>query len=309
MRHLFIVNPIAGGRDHTEEVRAKAEEVFKGREDQFEIYVTKGPMDAAGKIKAEAEKGDHIRVYACGGDGTFNECANGAALMKNVAVCPFPVGTGNDFCRMFGDEGELYRDLSAMVDGSETPMDLIKCGDRYSANICSVGIDARIGTNVHKYTKVVGGSGAYVVSAVVEMFKGIAKHLVVRSGDFVSDCKHTLVCICNGRFYGGGFNPVPDAMPNDGLMDVLVVDKVSLFTFAALIKKYSEGRADEFKKYVKHIRTDELEIEFDEENVVNIDGEAIFAKEVNMKLIPGAMNLIVPRGMHFFDKSAPSEKA
>ena len=71
MKHLFIVNPTAGGKDSTSEVRAKVEEAFSTREGQYEIYVTRAPLDATEKIKSEASTGEHIRAYACGGDGTF----------------------------------------------------------------------------------------------------------------------------------------------------------------------------------------------------------------------------------------------
>ena len=102
MKHLFIVNPTAGGKDRTEEVRAKVEDVFGNLDANYEIYVTKCAMDAPGKIRQDAAMNDCLRVYACGGDGTFNECVSGAIGLENVAVCPFPTGTGNDFCRMFG---------------------------------------------------------------------------------------------------------------------------------------------------------------------------------------------------------------
>ena len=74
MKHLFIVNPTAGGKYKTELVRRRVEEVFAGREVSYEIYVTKAAMDAPGKIRRAAESGEALRVYACGGDGTFNEC-------------------------------------------------------------------------------------------------------------------------------------------------------------------------------------------------------------------------------------------
>ena len=74
MKHLFIVNPTAGGKDHTPEVREKVEKLFQNRDGEYEIYVTKAPMDAPEKIRQEAASGRHLRVYACGGDGTFNEC-------------------------------------------------------------------------------------------------------------------------------------------------------------------------------------------------------------------------------------------
>ena len=134
MKHLFIVNPTAGGSDKTAIVTERVNTAFSHFEtsgDTYEIYVTKAPMDAPGKIKAEAAENEKLHVYACGGDGTFNECVCGAAGLDNVAVCPFPTGTGNDFCRMFGEEKDMFRDLDALLRGSEHPIDLIDCNGRF----------------------------------------------------------------------------------------------------------------------------------------------------------------------------------
>ncbi len=304
MKHLFIVNPTAGGRDKTEEVRARVSASFAAREDSFEIYVTKAPMDAARKIEAEAKKAEHLRVYACGGDGTFNECVCGAAGKPNVAVCPFPTGTGNDFCRMFGEEKDLFRDLEALLKGTERSIDLIDCNGRCCANICSVGVDARIGTDVHKYSRIplIGGATGYVVSAAVNMFKGIATPMEIRCEDVSVSGKHTLVCACNGRFYGGGFNPSRDARPDDGILDVFIAKKVNLVQFAALIGKYAKGDADQMPSLITHVRTSgELVIRCEKEDVAQLDGEALRAKEFRIRMVPGALNLIVPEGMRFFE--------
>ncbi len=305
MKHLFIVNPAAGGCDKTDEVRAKVVSAFAQLpEEEIEIYVTKAPLDATEKIRAEAADGKELRVYACGGDGTFNECASGAVGLANVAVCPFPTGTGNDFCRMFGAEKDLFRDLDALLSGSVHPIDAIDCNGRCSVNICSVGIDARIGTNVHQYTDLplIGGAAGYVVSAAVEMFRGIASPMRITSGDFRGEGEYSLVCVCNGRFYGGGFNPSLDARPDDGVLDIFIVKKVNILQFASLIGKYASGRADELPKFVTHLRGEDITIEFGGENVVNLDGEAFFTDRAVMRLLPGAVNLIVPKGMHFFEK-------
>ena len=302
MKHLFVVNPAAGGRDKSPEVRAKVEAAFQSRSEAFEVYVTKAPLDAVDKIKREAESGDELRVYACGGDGTLNECVNGAALRDNVAVCPFPTGTGNDFCRMFGDEKELFQDIDAVLDGEVHPIDLIDCNGRYSVNICSVGIDARIGTSVHKYSKLplIGGATGYVVSAIANVFQGIARPMTIRCGGNTIQGPQSLACACNGQFYGGGFHPSLTARLDDGVLDIFIVKKVSLPLFAALIGKYAAGHAAEMSKYVTHVQGDAIDIDFEEEDVVNVDGEALFTKSVHMKLIPGALRLIVPRGMRFF---------
>lgn len=302
MKHLFIVNPKAGGRDMSEDIRALAENAFKSNPDKYEIYTTKAPGDATEEVRRRAETGENYRIYSCGGDGTFNECVSGAVNKSNIAVCPFPFGTGNDFCRMFGEEQKLFTDMDAVIAGTEHDIDVIDCNGRYSINICSVGIDARIGTNVHKYSSIplIGGATGYVVSAIVEICKGISRHMVIRSSDYAADGKFALVCACNGRYYGGGFNPSTDAMPDDGILDIYIISDVNLLTLAALIGKYAKGRGDELPKYITHLRSDHVSIEFDEDNVINLDGEAMSAKKVDMKLIPKAVKMIVPRGMRFF---------
>ena len=307
MKHLFIVNPVAGGRDSTETVRQKVEAAFRTRSDDYEIYVTKAPMDAQDKIRADAARCDHLRVYACGGDGTFNECVNGAALLPNVAAAPFPTGTGNDFCRMFGAEKDCFRDLEALLDGWEHPIDLIDCNGRWCDNICSVGIDARVGTDVHKYSKIpiAGGIGGYVVSLIVNVFKGISTEMHIRCGDFCVDGKHSLICACNGRYYGGGFNPSPSARPDDGDLDIYVVKKVNLIQLAGQIGKFASGRSDESPKFITHLHGTEIEIRLDKPDIVNIDGEGMVTDRIRWKLVPGAMKLIVPATLHFFDDKKP----
>ncbi|MBQ9966946.1 MAG: hypothetical protein IJO95_04810, partial [Clostridia bacterium] len=212
MKHLFIVNPAAGGKDSTDMVSAKVAQYFSGKEGDFEIYTTKGPMDAPKKIEYEAQLCDELRVYACGGDGTLNECVCGAAGLPNVAVTHFPTGTGNDFIKTFGDEKSRFFDIEELVEGEVRPIDLIDCNGRKSINICSVGVDARIGVDVHKYSKipVIGGATAYVTSTAVNFFKGIKQEMRIICDGKLYYGDINLICACNGRYYGGGFNPVPE---------------------------------------------------------------------------------------------------
>lgn len=262
MKHLFIVNPVAGGKDRREYVAEQARRALEGSEDAYEVYVTTAPMDACAKIAAEAASGEELRVYACGGDGTLNECVNGAASRSNVAVTHFPCGTGNDFIKMFGEEKARFSDLADLVHGEVRPFDIIECCGRYALNICSVGIDARIGM---EYS---GGT--------------------------------SLICACNGRFYGGGFNPIPDSMPDNGKLEFLVVRDVSRLQFIRLVGKYAKGRYRELEQFITHLEGDHLEIDSENEIVVNIDGEALYGKHVNFDLIPGGVNFLVPANMAFF---------
>lgn len=308
MKHLFIVNPVAGGSDQTGAVSAKVAQYFSGRDGSFEIYTTKAPMDACDKIKYEAKSCSELRVYACGGDGTLNECVCGAAGAENVAVTCFPTGTGNDFIKMFGDEKSRFYELEELINGEVRPIDLMKCNGRYCLNICSVGIDARIGTQVHKYSKLplIGGATGYVVSLAVNFAKGITEDLRVVAGGKLYYGDINLICACNGRYYGGGFNPVPEARPDDGMIDFLIVKGVSRGKFIRLVGKYAKGGYAQFPRYITHIRSDGMEIESEREIVVNVDGEAIYAKNINISMIPGGISFIFPSQMAFF-KNEPEK--
>jgi len=301
MKHLFIINPIAGGKkNNPDETICTVEEFAKTLTDPYEIYVTKGRMDACDKIHEDAEINDSLRVYACGGDGTLNECANGAANRENVAITHYPCGTGNDFLKSFGKENvPLFKDLHALSIGVIKKIDLIDCNGRYGINICSVGIDARIGTDVHKYSNIpiIGGATGYVVSMVINVIKGVTQKFHIKIGDKIIDKKITLACICNGQYYGGGFNPVPGAIPDDGILDTLIVEPVSRFQVAKIVGRYAKGQFHEFPEIFTYIRGDGMEIKCDREFVINVDGEALYGKEVIFKLVPKGVNFIFPDKM------------
>ena len=146
MKHLFIINPVAGGnKNHLGESLQKIETFAKTLKNPYEIYITKAPLDATRKIAEYPASEQMLYVYACGGDGTLNECVNGAAKHVNIAITQYAIGTGNDFIKTFGIENvEKFRDLQALSSGSIRPLDLIDCNGRLGINICSVGIDARV---------------------------------------------------------------------------------------------------------------------------------------------------------------------
>jgi len=304
MKHLFVINPVAGGSNQTEDVSRLIHKAMadKRPDEQYEIYVTKGPMDACHAIKERSMDGEELRVYACGGDGTLNECANGAAGQRNVALTHYPIGTGNDFCKIFGAGADRFKNFALLIDGEERNVDLINCNGRYSINICSVGVDARIGGDVHKYSSLpfISGSRAYILSTLVNFIKGIGRHFTIRLDDMVIEGDFSLICACNGRYYGGGFNPIPDAIPDDGLIDFLIIKKVSRIAFAKLIGKFRNGRYKEMPKiYVTYYRGRSLRVESRESMVINIDGE-IEEKSVSDFIVePAVLRFFFPRGMRW----------
>ncbi len=308
MKHLFIVNPAARQGNLTTFATTLIQQTFQRREAEYEIYVTQGPGDGAGKIAHDALYEGDLRVYACGGDGTVNECAGACAGLPNVAMTVFPCGTGNDFVKQFGDEQDKFLNMGALVDGEISPLDIIRVNDRWSINVACIGLDSRVGASVHDFDKVpiIGkGKGAYIASAASHFFKRISDRLTVRINGKTIKGEFTTVTVCNGSWYGGSFNPVPEARADDGLLDVLLINGVKRHQLPVLLARYAKGEYKQLPQYADHYRTTKLTVESDEELVINVDGETMVAKKAEFTLLAGGLRFIHPKGMRYFQRPAP----
>ena len=298
MKHLFIINPAAGSRDRTKDYSTTIHEVCTARGLDYRIEVSTGPGECTRIAREAAQTGEAYRIYACGGDGTLNEVAAGAAGYSNAAITVFSGGNGNDFVKLF-DDPKAFFELERLLDAEEAEFDLIRCNNDISLNICSVGLDARIGTDVATYKRLplLSGFRAYAVSTLVNVIRGISEHYVIEVNGEVIDGQQTMVCICNGRYYGGGFNPVPAADPSDGLLDVLVVTKVSRLKVAQVVGKYKDGKFVDFPDLIRHFRTDRIRIRCDKPTAINLDGELRTDDVVDIRIADEKLRFFYPRGL------------
>ena len=302
MKHLFIVNPAAGKCDRSVQLKNAVGEVFRGLD--YAVQVSKGPGDCTRLAREAAEQGEELRIYACGGDGTLNEVVNGVVGFDHVAVTHVPSGSGNDFIKLFS-EPDRFRELEQFLNSEETAMDLIQCrsGEHvyYSNNICSMGLDARIAAEMGRFRRMpmVSGNGAYFLSIGVNLLKGIHKPYIIDvNGETISG-DQTMICVCSGQYYGGSFHPVPDALPDDGLLDVLIVKPVTLLQVPGVIGKYQSGQYAQLPDLIRHFRTDTIRVQCTEESVVNIDGESLSSMDVTFTVLPGALRFFYPRGLTY----------
>ncbi len=298
MEHIFIINPAAGHSDKTAEYTAKIQEACEGLD--YRIEVSKGPGDCTRIAREAAGTGGQVRLYACGGDGTLNEVVAGAAGYDNAAVTCYSGGSGNDFVKLFGSK-EPFMDLKRLLDCQEAVLDLIDCNGRLGINTCCLGLDANIGVDVQKYKRLplVNGSAAYILSTAVNLFKGTHDHYVVEVGGVTIDDEQTLICAANGQWYGGTFHAMPDAVPDDGLLDLLIVRELPLHKLPGVIAKYQHGRYKEFPELARHLRTDRLRIRCDRESVVALDGEEIRGTEFDIRISDKKIRFFYPRGLHY----------
>ena len=300
VKHLFIINPAAGSRDRTKDTSEVIHQICRARNLRYEIRVSTAPGECARIAREAALAGQGLRVYACGGDGTLNEVVSGVAGYDNVAVTVFSGGSGNDFVKLF-DDPRAFFDLHRLLDAEEVRFDLIRCNEDISLNICSVGLDARIGTDVSEYKRIplLQGFRAYVASTVVNVVKGISEHYVVEVDGQRFDEEFTMICVCNGRYYGGGFNPVPEADPTDGLLDVLLVKKVTRAQVPMVVGKYKSGQYAQLSDLITHFKAREVKIHCDKPTPINLDGELRLAQDVTMSLAKEKVRFFYPKGLRW----------
>ena len=298
MKHLFIINPAAGSHDRTEEYSKVIHRLCREKGLSYEIRVSTAPGEATRIAREAAQSGEEVRLYACGGDGTLKEVAAGAAGFANAAVSVFSGGSGNDFVKLF-DDPKAFFSLERLLDAEEVTFDMIRCNEELALNICSVGLDARIASDVSRYKRIplLQGFRAYLASTAINLVKGISEPYVVEINGQRFEGEYTFVCVCSGRYYGGGFNPIPEADPTDGVLDVLLVDKVNLLQVPGLIGKYKDGRYKEISHVAHYMRTDCVKVYSKKPTAVNMDGETMFSREVEMKLAEEKIRFFYPKGL------------
>ena len=300
MKHVFIINPNAGKYDSRQRIYDMADALREKHGLDVQCILTKKQGHATELARRLCDSGEELRFYACGGDGTVNEVANGVIGYDNAAMTVIPVGTGNDFLKNFGGAAPLFADAENLWDGPQFPMDAIDVNGRIALTIACSGIDARVAADVHKYSEspLLDGKTSYIASLAVNfLFKGIASHWTVTLDDEVIEDDFSLVAVCNGRYYGGGFMPVAEARMDDGVLNTLVVKKVSRVTFARFVGPYSKGGYSKFPEYAHCSTPQVIRIHSEKPDIVTcLDGECMTNSDVTIRLSEKKLNFFGPEG-------------
>ncbi|MDF9824870.1 diacylglycerol kinase (ATP) [Breznakia sp. PF5-3] len=296
MKHVFIINPIAGKRNQSVALSGEIKKVFKDCE--YYIELTKQEHHATEIAKQYASEGEDVRFYACGGDGTLHEVLNGMYEYPNASLAIIPIGTGNDFIKYFDAyTHEDFLDLKAIKDGYLMKSDLLKCNKRVCMNIASVGFDAQVVQKVAKFKRVpfVNGKMAYLLAVFNSFFSSMKfKHSLQIDDEYIPEQNYIFVVAANGRYYGGGFNPTPDATIDDGCMDVLTITSLPRYRVMGLISTYKAGEHMKYD-FAYHRQCKKIKIIGEKAVALNMDGETTLEKDPEIYVIPKALNLILPK--------------
>lgn len=303
MKHVFIVNPAAGASNHAKEMIAKIQSIIK--EEDYVIYETKAINDAKYYIKdyLQRNSGD-VRFYACGGDGTLNEVVEGVYGYKNAEITCYPMGSGNDFLRLFGDIN-YFEKLEDLIHGKVVECDLLKVNNECCINIFNVGFDGAVVIRQRKLKRLplVSGPLAYKLSVAIGALGPLNNKMKVTvDGEAVYEGKGVLAALANGICYGGGFYCAPKAKVNDGLVDLCLIKKTNILTFAKLVKSYKNGTFLEdprAKDLVIYMKGKHFEMEFAKELCYSKDGETGKTRKIVLDILEKAIKFVIPSHIQY----------
>ncbi len=300
MKHVFIVNPVSGKGKIAKAYIPTIENYIKEHKMDAEIYVTRESRDGLKHVEELAKTGEEIRFYSCGGDGTLYEVVNGCYKYPNCQVANIPLGSGNDFSRLFGRN----TNLDDHVNGVPVKLDLIETDGTVAINECAMGLDSEICAKQGDFKKLPGVNGemAYTVAALYCLMGKYKNGFKITLDDTeVFEDDYLFCYIGNSRWYGGGYMAAPNAMPNDGLLDVVMVrsDRGRL-RLLPLIPGYKKGEHLDWN-ITTHRHAKKVKIESKTPAAVNVDGECAYVTEREFKILESAITFVVPRGSKFLD--------
>jgi len=293
MKHLFIINPTAG-KGKTSGIIPQIEKIFKERKDEYAIEVTKYEGHATEIVREYTAK-EKYRVYSVGGDGTLNEVLNGIANSTS-SLAVIPSGTGNDFIKSISDDYRSEDILLRTIEGKEEAIDLAMVNGRYFINIASVGFDAEVVYNTIRFKKLpaVKGKFAYILGILATLFTYRSRNLNIDIDGSKLNVKATLLAVANGNCYGGGMLVAPKAKINDGEFEVCIVKHLSKLKIARLFPLLIRGE-HETMDVVTMLKGKKIKVISDEEIALNVDGEIDKIKEVEFEILPGKIEVVIPK--------------
>lgn len=270
MNHIFIINP-KSGKKRGLYIGKTIKSFLENKDVNYKIFYTEEKNQATEITKMYGNPGNII--YSVGVDGTLNEIVNGL-ITTDAELSIIPVGSGNDFYKS-------YKEFSS------DSLDVGLVNDRYFINVASLGLDAEIAdyANILKENKI-PNKVVYTLSLIKKYFTFDSIEIEVNS----FNKKRMLLAICNGSYYGGGFNIAPFAKLDDGLFDVYEVDSLDKIKTLKLLLKLLKAEHS-YDENVIYYRSNGLRVESNIPLICNVDGEIIKGKNFNFSIEEDAIKL------------------
>ncbi|AZC32511.1 lipid kinase YegS [Pseudomonas chlororaphis] len=283
-----------------EEVRAAVE---RKREEGWELAVrlTWEAGDAQ-RLVDEALAVGYTRLIAGGGDGTLRDIAEAMAAQANDAsLVLLPLGTANDFARAAG-VSLLPHEALNLLDVPARTIDLGEVGGQVFLNMATGGFGSQVTANTSEDLKKILGGAAYLFTGLSRFNELHAAYGELQGPDFHWRGDLLALGIGNGRQAGGGHLLCPEAMADDGLLDVSILPAPQ--ELVGTLKDLLAGGWGIDNLFVR-TRLPWVEIKVSEGLDINLDGEPLQGESLRFRALPGALRVHLPEDSPLLGASAP----
>lgn len=270
MKYIFVINSFTL-KDEINEVIHRIKDFCIRKNMEFEVEINNEDNSTEDIVKKYRKCG--YTIVAVGGDGMINRVLN-ALVGTNNTLGFIPCGTGNDF----------YRSALKEIKKETEECDVIKINDRYFINVACFGIDADVANNKGLIkSKMIPKSQRYNVSVINSFLKYEPRHFVLKMNNEEIEGDFATVAVCNGGYYGSGYNISPNFKLNNDLIDVYAVEDDNKFNIMKMILSMKKGKHEKYKK-VHKFQTNKLTLISNNEINSNIDGEELASKKFNIEV-------------------------
>jgi len=253
------------------------------------------------ELAREAADGGAGLVVAVGGDGTLNEVVNGVAG-RDVELATLPLGTGMDFVRTYGVPTKLDDAVRVALHGRPRTIDAGRVrfraadgaeAERWFANVGSVGMSGAVARRANGMSKALGGRVTFFYALTRVFLEWQNTEVRVQLDGAERRGRMHDVVVANGVWHGGGMKLAPDAAPDDGLFDVVLIGDVSKADFLTTAPRiYRGGHVTHAK--VEVLRSAHVRVDADEHLPIELDGEQLGTTPAAFELVPNALRVRVP---------------
>jgi diacylglycerol kinase (ATP) len=294
-RILYFINPISGPKRYPNLQEIITNRTKKAGADFSILYTDKDGNYSylPDKIKKEGV----TDIVVCGGDGTVNQIA-GALPNCNVNMGIIPMGSGNGLAYCAKIPKPIEKALDVILNGKAQPVDGFYINNKFSCMLCGIGLDAQV---AHDFSNS-GSRGltTYIMETLRNFFKAPAYSFTITVDEVTIDTDAYFISIANSNQFGNNFTIAPQACLSDGLLDVVIVNKMSKAKMLwAVWKQLRAGTPSPAtglpikKKDVIYFQTDKLKISNHGLAPLHIDGDpAKTEKEFVIEVIPNAFRLL-----------------
>jgi len=283
----FIINPKAGYQSYSEVIK-KIKEKLDSKKYKYEIKLSKNRSDIP-KITKKGLKNKVDFFVAVGGDGTVNEICQ-ELIHSNKKIGVIPMGSGNGLAFELGINKDIDKSINIINTGSYKKIDSISINDRFSFNIAGIGYDALISKYFANEKK--RGILKYMFLAIFSLKKYKPEEYTILFNQSEFKITPFTIAICNSKQYGNNFHICPEAIIDDGKINVCLIKKKSFFDLIELTWRFYFGNINKSKLYKSYI-TEELIIKSKKNILMHLDGESIeFKKKIKIQIIPKSINFV-----------------